>query len=732
MARLAHAGCRAGDLRVTPFNGRLFAPGGTPLADQRRLDDEAARRAVLALSTRAVARRAADASASGTATSASSSSAPCTRRCSTTRRRSSAPAARRPRPRAVVSLEPGSDAPQGDRVVLHAAADRRLPRAPHARSARARRRAGSHPRRCASSIPRWAAARSSWRRAGYLAAAYESALVAAGGCRAGRFRRRRTRRDPPDDRRALPVRRRRQPDGGSARAPFALAGDARGRSAADLSRSPAARRRQPDRRVARRPRPRAGACARRRPASEPSRPLFDAADDARGAPDALPVRFSLERVAGRHRRAGAREGARARVARAPRLGDRALEGGRRPLVRALVCAARSPGADGRVHRAERTRSSAERGALPAADRRSIPRARAEIAAARRFFHWELEFPEVFFDADGSARARRPASTPSSATRRGTCCGPTPARRPPAATRRPLVRFTRDSGRLRGAVGRPREPVSAVRRTRRRARRGPADGSGSSSRPGLRPTTAARPLRRLLFEPVRRGRDGRLRQPARDLSDPSQREVPAAVGLVRVADARRSPAGWASTTPHRSNRSATSPPTQSPWFPVRVTPALLERLTGDELAIPDLKDPIDLAIAERAAALFPPLGSAAGWGARFGRELNATDDRGVAPPRRLGGPAGRRGQAAAARSASISARPASGVAPGDARRLLRPPVLRAPAPRVSRRGERDEPPDAHRGRPSRRLRLDAHGLLPADAACRSRGSTCSAASSTASS
>jgi len=52
IARLAHAGCRAGDLRVTPFNGRLFAPSRTPLADRRDLDDEAARRAVLALSTR--------------------------------------------------------------------------------------------------------------------------------------------------------------------------------------------------------------------------------------------------------------------------------------------------------------------------------------------------------------------------------------------------------------------------------------------------------------------------------------------------------------------------------------------------------------------------------------------------------------------------------------------------------------------------------------------------------
>ena len=34
IARLAHAGCRAGDLRVTPFNGRLFAPARTPLAER--------------------------------------------------------------------------------------------------------------------------------------------------------------------------------------------------------------------------------------------------------------------------------------------------------------------------------------------------------------------------------------------------------------------------------------------------------------------------------------------------------------------------------------------------------------------------------------------------------------------------------------------------------------------------------------------------------------------------
>src|SRR5262252_10257276 len=55
IARLAHSGCRAGDLRVTAFNGRLFAPARTPLADRRDLDEDAAKRAVAALSTRPAA-----------------------------------------------------------------------------------------------------------------------------------------------------------------------------------------------------------------------------------------------------------------------------------------------------------------------------------------------------------------------------------------------------------------------------------------------------------------------------------------------------------------------------------------------------------------------------------------------------------------------------------------------------------------------------------------------------
>ena len=52
IARLAHRGCRAGALRVPPFNGRLFSPAHAPLADSLPLDDGAVRQAVLALTTR--------------------------------------------------------------------------------------------------------------------------------------------------------------------------------------------------------------------------------------------------------------------------------------------------------------------------------------------------------------------------------------------------------------------------------------------------------------------------------------------------------------------------------------------------------------------------------------------------------------------------------------------------------------------------------------------------------
>jgi hypothetical protein len=52
IARLAHRGCRAGTLRVPPFNGRLFSPLEAPLADSARLDDRSVQDALRALTLR--------------------------------------------------------------------------------------------------------------------------------------------------------------------------------------------------------------------------------------------------------------------------------------------------------------------------------------------------------------------------------------------------------------------------------------------------------------------------------------------------------------------------------------------------------------------------------------------------------------------------------------------------------------------------------------------------------
>jgi len=51
IARMAHAGCQAGDLAVTPFNGRLFSPRHAPLVEQRRVPEAVVKTLVLSLAT---------------------------------------------------------------------------------------------------------------------------------------------------------------------------------------------------------------------------------------------------------------------------------------------------------------------------------------------------------------------------------------------------------------------------------------------------------------------------------------------------------------------------------------------------------------------------------------------------------------------------------------------------------------------------------------------------------
>ena len=61
--------------------------------------------------------------------------------------------------------------------------------------------------------------------------------------------------------------------------------------------------------------------------------------------------------------------------------------------------------------------------------------------------------------------------------------------------------------------------------------------------------------------------------------------------------------------------------------VTLSRRLLARLSGeDDLGIPEIGGPDDVRILERISAGVPWLGSGSGWNIQFGRELNATDDR----------------------------------------------------------------------------------------------------------
>ena len=283
-----------------------------------------------------------------------------------------------------------------------------------------------------------------------------------------------------------------------------------------------------------------------------------------------------------------------------------------------------------------------------------------------------------------------------------------------------MRFTRDAGVYDAQSDGPRQSVSAVSRAVDRARRDPAGASAWCCPPGSPPITAARRCAACC---------SRAATSMRWSASTTRRAIFPIHRSVRFL-LLSATAGGATTSigvPPRRSRSGrfSSGATirdgrASAWFPVRLTPALLARLSGDDLAVPDLRTPLDLAIAERAAALFRPLGDDRLAAARFGRELNATDDRERSAAGRAR-PAGRRRKAdrAVPRPRSSDAR-LSISSRRDAARLLGD-RHRALAARLSRRGQRDQPAHADRRDAAAGTRVDAHRLLPAHAAA-ARGAT----------
>ena len=240
-----------------------------------------------------------------------------------------------------------------------------------------------------------------------------------------------------------------------------------------------------------------------------------------------------------------------------------------------------------------------------------------VARALACFHWPLEFPEVFLDEDGGVRAEggfdAVIGNPPWEMLRADPAREAAAHEEGAA----IVRFARASGLYR------------------------AQGRGHANQVQLFVERALQ-----LTRPG--GRVGLL-VPATLLSDDGSGALRCALILanglesITVYDNRH-----AIFPIHRGVRFATLVATrfgrtdavrcrfgltapsgeQTPAAPgtTALTPALIERLGGPGLAIPELPGEADVRLVERLVRAHPALGSADGWHVRFGRELNATDDR----------------------------------------------------------------------------------------------------------
>ena len=265
-----------------------------------------------------------------------------------------------------------------------------------------------------------------------------------------------------------------------------------------------------------------------------------------------------------------------------------------------------------------------RSMLPRAFRDRLLQQVDAIASNRRFFHWPLEFPEVFHDGAGIGQTRggfdAVIGNPPWEMLRGDR-GPAEARQRARLSARHVSEFARSAGvyRLQGD-GHVNLYQLFLERSLALVRSGgriglvlPGGFATDHSSAALRRTMVERTEvdtfcgfenRERLF-PIHRSLKFLLVGATAGLAT---RELPARFGLRRP-DALDSLAD--------SGRDTRAVP---------LSRAFLERFSGDALTVPEVRTTADLEIAAAIAFRVPPLASPDGWNVTFGRELNATEDR----------------------------------------------------------------------------------------------------------
>jgi hypothetical protein len=244
------------------------------------------------------------------------------------------------------------------------------------------------------------------------------------------------------------------------------------------------------------------------------------------------------------------------------------------------------------------------------------------AAGARFHHWPLVFPEIFRDEDGHTCAApgfdAVIGNPPWDMVRGDS-GTEATRIDRRADARRLTNFVRESG-----IYRVESAAHAnlyqlfVERALQLVRPGGRIGLVLPS--GVISDAGAAPLRRHLFD--RADVDAITGLDNRDGIFPIHRST--RFVLMTCTPGRPTQAircRFGITRVEELERSGDATPS------LTLTRAFIDRLSGaDDLGVPELTTSRDLAIVERISASVPRLGSDDGWAVRFGRELNASDDR----------------------------------------------------------------------------------------------------------
>ena len=245
----------------------------------------------------------------------------------------------------------------------------------------------------------------------------------------------------------------------------------------------------------------------------------------------------------------------------------------------------------------------------------------DIAIARRFFHWTLEFPEIFFEADGHARTNGGfdavlGNPPWDMLRADDSASSHPVK--------DLSSFVRSAGIYQArANGHINLYQLFVDRSLSLVRSGGRLGLVVPS--GLATDHGARELRRQLLE--RCDTDSILGFDNRTGIFPIHRSL-----RFLLLTSTKGPATTAircrfgEVDPAALDRIPDDGVQPDRVYPIILTRPFIEGFSREHYVIPDLRSPIDLQIVEKIVSTVPSLDDPACWGVRFGRELNATDDR----------------------------------------------------------------------------------------------------------